>query len=139
SGPTLAPLKFGTFFFDYDNDGRPDLLTNNGHLEPEIEKVQAGQKYAQSPQLFWNTGRSTGCFEPVTEADAGPDLFVPLVGRGSAFADGDGDGDLDVVLTSNGGSARLLRNDHDRKHHWVRLTVEGGGKRSNRSAIGAVV
>ncbi len=139
SGPTLGPLKFGTFFFDYDLDGRPDILTNNGHLEPEIEKVQAGQKYAQSPQLFWNTGRRSGCFEPVTADSAGPDLFVPLVGRGSAYADIDGDGDLDIVLANNGGPVRLLRNDQQLNHHWLRLTLEGDGKRSNRSAIGATV
>jgi hypothetical protein len=139
SGPTLAPLKFGTFFFDYDLDGRPDLLTNNGHLEPEIERVRGNQKYAQAPQLFWNVGRRSGCFEPVTQKDAGSDLFVPLVGRGSAFADIDGDGDLDVVLTGNGGPVRLLRNDNNLKHHWVRLTLEGDGQRSNKSAIGAVV
>jgi len=138
-GPTLAPLKFGTFFFDYDLDGRPDLLTNNGHLEPDIQKKDANQKFAQEPQLFWNTGRRSGCFEPVTQTDAGSDLFVPLVGRGSAYADIDGDGDIDVVLTSNGGPARLLRNDNNLKHHWVRLTLEGDGKRSNRSAIGAGV
>src|SRR5205814_330568 len=62
-----------------------------------------------------------------------------LVGRGSAFADIDGDGDLDVILTGNGGPPRLLRNDQDLKHHWVRLVLEGDGRRSNRSAIGAVV
>src|SRR5262245_33148454 len=39
SGPTRATLKFGTFFFDFDLDGRQDLLTVNGHLEPEISKV----------------------------------------------------------------------------------------------------
>lgn len=139
SGPTLSALKFGTFFFDYDLDGRPDFLTNNGHLEPEIERVQRGQKYAQAPQLFWNTGKKSGTFEPVSAADVGTDLFVPLVGRGSAFADIDGDGDLDFVLTANGGPARLFRNDNNLKHHWVRLTLEGDGQRSNRSAIGAVV
>ena len=138
-GPTLSPLKFGTYFFDYDLDGRPDMLTNNGHLEPEIQKVQGGQRYEQAPQLFWNTGQREGCFEPVTAKDAGSDLFGPLVGRGSAFGDIDGDGDLDVVLTSNVGGPRLLRNDQKLGHHWVRLVLEGDGKRSNRSAIGAVV
>src|SRR5205814_3966109 len=33
-------LKFGLFFFDYDLDGRLDLLTADGHLEPEINTVQ---------------------------------------------------------------------------------------------------
>jgi hypothetical protein len=134
--PSRQRLKFGTFFFDYDLDGAQDLLTNNGHLEPEINKVQPAQTYEQPAQLFWNTGRR---FEEVTAADAGADLFVPLVGRGCAYGDLDGDGDLDVVLTGNGGAARMLRNDQQTGHHWVRLVLEGDGRRSNRSAIGAHV
>ena len=55
--PTQPPLKFGLFFFDYDLDGRLDLLSANGHLEPEIAKVQASETYAQPVQLFWNTGQ----------------------------------------------------------------------------------
>ena len=137
-GPSRALLKFGLFFFDYDLDGRLDLLTCNGHLEPEINRVQPGQTYRQPAQLFWNTGRAPA-FEPVTAAHAGPDLFEPLVGRGCAFADIDGDGDLDVVLTENGGPARLLRNDGGNRNHWIRLALEGDGRRSNRSAIGARV
>jgi hypothetical protein len=39
AGPSRGPLKFGAFFFDYDLDGRLDLLTCNGHLEPEIGQV----------------------------------------------------------------------------------------------------
>ena len=54
--PTQPPLKFGLFFFDYDLDGRLDLLTANGHLEPDIAKVQASETYAQPVQLFWNSG-----------------------------------------------------------------------------------
>jgi prepilin-type processing-associated H-X9-DG protein len=138
AGPSRPLLKFGAFFFDYDLDGRPDLLTCNGHLEPEIRRVQAGQTYRQPVQLFWNTGR-TPCFEPVTPERAGADLFRPLAGRGCAFADIDGDGYLDVVLTENGGPARLLRNEGGTGHHWVRLVLEGDGQRSNRSAIGARV
>ena len=34
TGPSRIPLKFGTFFFDYDNDGRLDLFLCNGHIEP---------------------------------------------------------------------------------------------------------
>jgi hypothetical protein len=68
---------------------------------------------------------------------AGPDLFRPIVGRGSAYADIDGDGDLDVIMTSNGGPARLFRNDGGAKNHWLRVTLRG--KASNRDAIGAEV
>ena len=47
-------LTFGMFFADLDLDGRQDLVCSNGHLEEEINKVQATQEYAQSPQYFWN-------------------------------------------------------------------------------------
>jgi hypothetical protein len=139
AGPSRMPLKFGVFFFDFDLDGRLDFLTCNGHLDPGISLLQSGQKYKQSPQLFWNTGAEPRGFEPVTETAAGRDLFQPLVGRGAAFADLDGDGDLDVILTENGGPARVLRNDNNLGHHWIRLKLQGDGTHSNRSAIGARV
>jgi enediyne biosynthesis protein E4 len=136
--PTQPPLKFGLFFFDYDLDGRLDLLSTNGHLESDIQKVQASQTYKQPAQLFWNTGQRGGAlFTLVSPETAGPDLFKPIVGRGSAYADIDGDGDLDVVFTVNGGPAKLFRNDGGSKNHWLRLALTG--KTSNRSAIGAKV
>lgn len=134
--PTQPPLKFGLFFFDYDLDGRLDLLSANGHLEPDVAKVQASETYEQPAQLYWNTGRiGREMFVLVDPKDAGEDLFKPMVGRGSAYADIDGDGDLDVVLTSNGGKARLLRNDGGNTNHWIRLSLKG--ETSNRDAIGA--
>jgi hypothetical protein len=136
--PTQPPLKFGLFFFDYDLDGRLDLLSTNGHLESDIAKVQASETYAQSAQLFWNTGRpGRDLFALVDAQVAGPDLFRPIVGRGSAYADIDGDGDLDVVFTSSGGPALLFRNDGGSKNHWLRLSLRG--TKSNRDAIGARV
>jgi hypothetical protein len=131
-------LKFGVFFFDYDLDGRLDLLTANGHLEEEITKIQASQQYRQPAQLFWNAGPGpNGCYWPVPPASAGADLFQPRVGRGSAFADIDGDGDLDVVFTQVNGPPLLLRNDQNLGHHWLRLKLVG--TRTNRDAIGAWV
>ena len=62
-----------------------------------------------------------------------------MAGRACAYADIDGDGTLDVVLVANGGPARLLRNEGATGNHWIRLTLEGDGKRTNTSAIGARV
>jgi hypothetical protein len=136
--PTQPPMKFGLFFFDYDLDGRPDLLSTNGHLESEIEKVQASETYAQSAQLFYNTGRhGRSLFALVDAGKVGPDLLRPIVGRGSTYADIDGDGDLDILMTANGGPARLFRNDGGNKNHWIRLELVG--TTSNRGAIGAKV
>jgi enediyne biosynthesis protein E4 len=132
-------LKFGLFFFDYDLDGWQDVLSCNGHLEEEINKVQASQQYRQPAQLFWNAeGRVPGKgFVAAGPDKAGGDLFQPIVGRGSAFADVDGDGDLDAVLTQTGGAPLLLRNDQKLGHHWIRFKLEGKG--ANRDAIGAWV
>ena len=131
-------LKFGLFFFDYDLDGRLDVLTSNGHLEEDIAKIQKSQTYRQPAQLFWNRSSLQGpSFVPVPPERAGEDLFKPIVGRGSAYADIDGDGDLDVVLTQVNGPPLLLRNDQRLGHHWLRLKLIGG--QSNRDAIGAWV
>jgi enediyne biosynthesis protein E4 len=129
-------LKFGVFFFDYDLDGRLDVLSANGHLDEEIVKLQKSQSYRQPAQLFWNTGAKSGAsFVAVDEKHAGKDLFQPLVGRGSAYADVDGDGDLDALFTQAGGAPLFLRNDQQLGHHWLRVKLIG--TKSNRSAIGA--
>lgn len=138
AGVSRSTLTFGLFFFDYDLDGRVDFLVNNGHLEPEINKVQSGQHYKQPVQLFWNTGAPPG-FELATKEKVGPELLEPIVGRGCAFADIDGNGTLDVVLAENGGQPRLLKNEGGTGHNWVRFALEGNGKTTNRSALGARV
>ncbi len=131
-------LKFGVFFFDYDLDGRLDVLTANGHLEEDIAKVQKSQSYLQPPQLFWNGGeKEESEFVRVPATITGEAFAKPMVGRGSAYADIDGDGDLDFILTSSGGQPRLMRNDQQLGHHWARFQLKSKGP--NPFAYGARV
>lgn len=127
-------LTFGTFFFDYDLDGLPDILAVNGHVADDIQKVQPSVTYAQPPHLFRNLGG--GRFQEVT-ARVGRSLARSIVGRGAAYGDFDNDGDLDVLITVNNGAARLLRNDNANKNDMLRVRTVG--TRSNRDGIGAVV
>lgn len=133
--PTRQALTFGLVFLDVDLDGRLDLMQANGHLEHEINRVQASQHYRQPAQLFWNCGLECQReFVPVPEANL-RDLARPRVGRGLTYADVDGDGDLDALITQAGDTAVLLRNDQSTGHHWVRIKLVGQGM--NRDAIGA--
>ena len=129
-------LTFGLLFFDTDLDSRQDLLAVNGHVEPNINRVQSSQLYKQSPQLWWNCG--VGCPKPFVLLDD-PDkpLTKPIVGRGAAYADIDGDGDLDLALSAINETPVLLRNDSVHRHNWIRVSLYEDS--ANRYAIGATV
>ena len=131
---TLLTLTFGCFFFDFDLDGWLDIFAANGHVADDVERVQSQVTYAQRPQLFQNLG--TGGFEAIAPPPSTA-LDTPQVGRGAAYADLDNDGDLDVVLTANGGQARLLRNDGGNDNGMLRVRTIGTS--SNRDALGARV
>jgi hypothetical protein len=128
---SLLTLTFGAFFFDFDLDGKEDIFAANGHVHDDIERVQQQVKYAEPPHLFRNLGNKT--FEAAT-SKVGPDLSKPVVARGAAYGDMDNDGDLDILIATNGGAARLLRNDAGSNHY---LRFRTTGSQSNKDGIGA--
>ena len=131
---SLLSLTFGAFFFDYDLDGWPDILAANGHIEEEIGRVQPKVQYREPPLLFHNAGNGT--FDDAS-ASVGDEFRRPIVARGAAYADFDHDGDLDVLVSTNNGSAVLLRNDGGNRNHFISIRTRGVV--SNRDGIGAVV
>jgi len=134
-GKLMGPyLGWGDAFFDYDNDGWPDLMVVNGHVYPQVDNADVGTRYRQRLLLFHNDGG--GRFSEVA-AQHGDALMVPRVSRGAAFGDIDNDGDIDVVIENLDGKPTILRNDGGNRNNWI--TIKTVGKGMNRDAIGARV
>ena len=125
-------LGWGCGFFDFDNDGWPDILICNGHVYPEVEQLQTEAGYAQRKLLYRNL--RNGRFEDVS-MHAGPGISDPIAARGCAFGDFDNDGDLDMVVNPVNDYPQLLRCDSQTGNNW--LKVRTIGTKSNRSGIGA--
>ena len=132
--PSANSLTFSTFFFDYDLDGLPDIFAANGHVADDVSVVTPTIHYAEPPLLFRNKGN--GKFEDVSDK-LGSALRQPVVGRGAAYLDFDNDGDLDLVINTNNGPAKLLRNDNGNQNDMLRIKTIG--TRSNRDGIGAKI
>ena len=132
---SLLTLGFGCFFFDYDLDGWPDIFVANGHIDPDIQKVQVNVKYAEMPHLFRNLGK--GKFAEVTKS-AGAEFASARVGRSAAYADLFNEGRLDILLSTNAGPTHLFRNvAKGNANHSLRIRLTG--TKSNRDGIGALV
>lgn len=131
---SLLTLTFACFFFDVDLDGLVDIVAANGHVSDDINTVQPKVTYAQRPHLFRNLGAKK--FEEISTR-LGPAFQQAVVARGAAYGDIDNDGDLDLLITTNNGPARLLRNDGGNANRLLRVVAIGSAV--NRNGIGARV
>jgi hypothetical protein len=125
-------LGWGTMFFDFDNDGWPDLILANGHVYPEVDKYHLGSNYPEPRILYHNNGNGT--FSDIS-AEAGPGITTAASSRGLAVGDLWNDGQLSVVITNMNTKPSLLVNDVHSINHWVAFKLIG--THSNRDGIGA--
>jgi hypothetical protein len=135
STPSVPFTGFGTAWFDFDNDGRLDLLAVNGTVQiiETLRQAKDPLPLHQRKLLFHNLGG--GRFEEVGD-HAGEVFKLSEVGRGAAFGDIDNDGDTDVLVGNNNGPVRLLVNQATNGHHWIGLRLVGVG---GRDMVGARV
>jgi hypothetical protein len=125
---------FGTDWFDYDNDGRLDLFVANGGVT--IIELLRGDLFPFRQRNLLLHNINGGRFQDVTR-EAGAAFDAAHVGRGAAFGDVDNDGDVDVLVTNNGGPARLLLNGNPAGRPWLQVRLEG--TIDNRQGLGARV
>lgn len=127
-------LSFGCKFLDADNDGWLDLMVASGHVQDNIQQIEASQAYRQATVLLRNQG-ADGSFGDVSK-DAGPFFSKPIVGRGLAVGDYDNDGRVDALVVDSEGAPALLHNEST-GGHWLSVLLTG--TRSNRDGLGAVL
>jgi hypothetical protein len=125
-------VGWGVQFLDFDNDGNPDLLIVNGHVNPVIEKSRVNVTYKEPPLLLRNNG--AGVFENAKDA-AGPVFRDRYSARGLAVGDYDNDGAIDAIFTCLNERPVLLKNNMGAKNTWLGIQLQG--TRSNRDGIGA--
>jgi hypothetical protein len=125
-------LGWGTTFFDFDNDGWPDLLVVNGHVYPEVDKQHLGSTYPEPRILYHNNGNGT--FSDIS-VEAGPGIVAMHAGRGLAVGDLWNDGRLSAVISNMNEPASLLVNQVRSPNHWIGIRTIG--TRSNRDGMGA--
>ena len=131
---SLPYLGWGTNLADLNNDGLPDIFVANGHVYPQVDALNVGQRYLQRKELYRNLGG--GKFQEIAR-EVSADLLVGKSARGSAVADYDNDGDLDILTVNLNDRPSFYRNEGGNRNHWISFKLEG--TRSNRSAIGARV
>ena len=133
-GPATRLLSgWGLKFFDYNNDGYPDLFLANGHPDDMVEKMTTRVKYKEPILMFENLGTK---FRDIS-AQSGSVFSNSFPARGLAVGDYDNDGDLDVLISNNGLAPMLLRNDGGNRNNWVGLQLVA--TKSNPGAVGAVI
>jgi hypothetical protein len=133
-GQNTRYVGWGTGFFDFNNDGLKDLLLVNGHVFPEVEKLNIDIHYKDRAILYQNLGN--GRFKDVS-GEAGPALLERHSARGAAFGDIDNDGTLEVAINNQNEAPSLFKQASKAPGHWLIVKLEGS--KANRSAIGARV
>ena len=120
-------------FFDYDNDGWPDIVQINGAMVDNVELYHSEVSYKEPMLMLHNLGK--GQFEKIPDGALGADFSRPVAGRTVATADFLNDGTLGIVTNNRGDYPMLLRNDGAAANHWLEIQLIG--TKSNRDGVGA--
>jgi hypothetical protein len=122
--------SFPTWFFDYDNDGWPDIFVGGYWMDTYNDVAAFGMHKAykaETPRLYHNN--HDGTFSDVTKAVK---LNRAILAMGANFGDLDNDGWLDIYVATGEPAYeallpnRLFRNDGGRVFQDVTFSADVG-------------
>ena len=119
--------SFATWFFDYDNDGWPDIFVTTYFfsLDETMRSYLGLPTNVETMKLYRNLGNGT--FKDVTQEVGLNKINIPM---GANFGDVDNDGYLDIYLATGGpeygavAPKMLLRNDEGK--YFTNITASSG-------------
>jgi hypothetical protein len=122
-GSLLEGTGAGCVWFDYNNDGLPDLYVVNGRpLDDSMHPYPLKEKPDPLPNNHLYRNNGDGTFTDVTEkAGLAPDLY----GIAVTAADYDNDGYVDLLVTGYG---RVILYHNDGNGHFTDVTEKAGIK-----------
>jgi hypothetical protein len=113
-------LGWGCGFLDIDNNGWQDIFYVNGHVYPEIDRLNGPAHYREPKVLYKNLGN--GKFRDVSDL-AGPIIRQSVSGRGCAFGDFNNDGLIDIVINPINDIPELLQCSSQTGNNWIRVIL----------------
>ncbi|TAM81642.1 MAG: CRTAC1 family protein [Acidobacteria bacterium] len=131
----VKDVKWGTAFFDFDNDGFQDIVIVTGPIYPPGVNNHHPMDPESGRSLLFRNLRS-GRFEDIS-AESGVAFTGSRCGRGLAVGDLFHTGQLDLVVNNINDRPSLLRNQRPTSNSWMLIRLVGA--KTNKSAIGSRV
>ncbi len=131
---SIGVTSWGPVLFDLELDGDLDLFVANGYTSPDYSST--GICVGQADHLY--VAQTDGTFVEMSDTQM-EKKALPAASRGAIACDYDQDGDEDLLVTTNNGAVRLLRNDSKRAKGHTSIRIRLKGKGANTQGIGAEV
>lgn len=108
---------WGTAMFDFDNDGKLDIVSTDGFEVPSSTLDDVLYNGKDNIRLWQNKGIGKKMVDVTIETG----LKYDGMGRGLIVLDHDNDGDEEILLAANVGPPKLFVNKGGNRNNWIKI------------------